>query len=82
MEWKILEYLAEHPYTRQRYIASACHTWLCSEQFLNALHNLYKGGFVDCDYHHDSAQMEFYNLWYLTDKGKCVIMNTENKERN
>ena len=80
MEWKILEYVRDCPYCRQRYIAKACHTWFLNEDFLNALQRLYKGGFIDCRYHHDPAQMEFYNEWYLTNKGECAIMNVENKE--
>jgi hypothetical protein len=27
-----------------------------------------------------SNGMEFFYKWYLTNKGKCAIMNTENKE--
>ena len=73
MEMKILEYLSQHPYSRQRYIAGACRTWLCSEEFLTSLHNVYKSGLVVCEYHHDPAQMEFYNLWFLTDKGKEAV---------
>lgn len=80
MERKILEYINEHPYCRQRYIASAYHIWLCDKNFLNALYRLHKDGFIDCESHNDSAQMEFFNLWYLTDKGKRAIMNIENKE--
>ena len=82
LEMKILRYLADHPYTRQRYIASFCHLWLCNEEFLTSLHNVYKAGLVDCEYHHDPAQMEFYNLWYLTDAGKCAIINTEIRKGN
>lgn len=66
IERLILEYLARNPYSRQRAIAAYCHLWLCDEKFLNALQNLYKQGWIDCKFVSDSANIEFYNLWYLT----------------
>ena len=78
---KILEYLAKRPYCRQRYIASACSMWVCDYQFLNSLHSLLDEGFINREFYHDPAQRDFYYLWYLTDKGKSVIINTENEER-
>ena len=80
LEIKILNFLSNHPYSRQRVIASRCHLWLCDEYFLDALHNVYKAGLIDCEYRHDFAQMEFYNLWFLTDAGKSAIIDIENKK--
>ena len=76
---QILRFVAVHPYCRQRYIASALNTWLCSERFLDSLHYVYKQGWIDCEYHHDPAQMEFFNLWYLTEAGKSAIIDLENE---
>lgn len=80
LEFTILKFLEKHSYSRQRAIASRCHLWLCDQCFLDALHKVYKEGLINCESRHDFAQMEFYNLWYLTDAGKCAIMNVENKE--
>ena len=76
MENKILNYIAEHPYCRQREIARACHIWLCSQLFLDSLYNLYKNKLIDCEYFSDPANIEYYNKWYLTEAGKCAIINT------
>lgn len=76
MENKILNYIAEHPYCRQREIASGCHVWLCNQLFLDSLHNLYKNELIDCEFFSDPANVEYYNKWYLTEVGKRAIINT------
>lgn len=77
---QILRFVACHPYCRQRYIASALHTWLCSERFLDSLRYAYKQGWIDCVSIHDTANLEFYNKWFLTNDGKSAIINLENEK--
>lgn len=66
MKEKIYAYIKAYPHCRSRYIASTLHVWLCDIEYLSALQELYKEGKIDCEYHHDPAQMEFYNEWYVT----------------
>jgi hypothetical protein len=77
---QILLALRNDPYTRQRYIASACHVWLCSERFLDTMQYMFKCGLIDCVSVNDPAQMEYFNLWYLTDDGERAIMTIENRK--
>ena len=66
IERRIIEYLARNPYSRSRSIAAYCHLWLCDDEYLNALHTLYKQGWINRRPFSDPANMEFYYEWYLT----------------
>lgn len=80
MDRKILEAIAAMPGCRQRSIASAIGVWQCDAIFLECLRNLRAAGLIYRIDHSDPANMEFFYKWYLTNKGECAIMNTENKE--
>lgn len=77
---QILLTLHNYSHIRQRYIANACHTWLCSERFLDTMQYMFKCGLIDCVSVNDPAQMEYFNLWYLTDDGERAIINIENRK--
>lgn len=80
MKRKILEAIAAMPGCRQRSIASAIRVWQCDATFLECLRDLRASGLVFRISHSDPANMEFFYKWYLTDKGQCAIMNTENRK--
>ena len=80
MDRKILEAIAAMPGCRQRSIASAIGVWQCDAIFMVCLHNLEDLGFIYRENFSDPANMEFFYEWYLTYKGECAIMNTENRE--
>lgn len=80
MDKKILETIGAMPGCRQREIASAIGVWQCNSIFMGCLHNLEDLGFVYRENYSDPANMEYFYKWYLTDKGKYAIMNTENRE--
>ena len=65
MKEKIYNYIKANPGCRQREIASALHIWLCSKEFLNALHELQDEKKIGCSVFQDPAQMEYYYRWYL-----------------
>ena len=80
MDRKILETIGAMPGCRQREIASAIGVWQCNAIFMRCLYDLEDLGFIYSESYSDPANMEHFYKWYLTDKGKCVIMNTENRE--
>lgn len=80
MKRKILEAIAAMPGCRQRSIASAIRVWQCDATFLECLRDLRASGLVFRISHSDPANMEYFYKWYLTDKGKYAIMNTENRK--
>lgn len=79
-ELKILNFISNNPFCRQRNIAAHLYTSITNQQFLDAMFKLYKENYINCYFFSDPANLEYYNQWFLTDKGNCVIMNTENKE--
>ena len=80
MDRKILEAIAAMPGCRQRFIASVIGVWQCDGLFLNTLNALEEWGLIRRENYSDPANMEYFYKWYLTDKGKCAIMNTENRK--
>lgn len=62
---KMYDYISQHPGCRQRNIASACHVWLCSSEFLMTLHDLKREGKIRDETYSDPANMEYYNKWYV-----------------
>lgn len=73
IDLQILLYLHEHAGSRQRYIASACHVWLCDAIFMGAIRDLHDLGLIRNESINDPAQMEFYYKWYLTEKGEKIV---------
>ena len=69
MDKKILETIGAMPGCRQREIASAIGVWQC-----NAIGCVYR------EKQSDTADMEDFYKWDLTDKGKYTIMTTDNRE--
>ena len=80
MDRKILEYIGANAGCRQRSIAKSIGVWQCDAIFMGCLHNLEDLGFIYREDYSDPANMEYFYKWYLTDKGKRAIMNTENRE--
>ena len=68
MKEKILEYLSKYPGARKRDIASELHVWVASKELSNALYELLSEGRVFRRLHRDSANMEFYDKWYVVDE--------------
>lgn len=67
MKEKILNVLRNHPGLRKREIAAyvSCHHFT----FITLLYEMEEDGLVATKYHHDPAQMEFYDEYYITDSG-------------
>lgn len=65
MKEKILVYLVSHPDSRKRMIASGIGVWQCDINFLSAMHELERAGFIKSTYHRDYANMEFYGTFCL-----------------
>lgn len=67
MKEKILNVLCEHPGLRKREIANYlyCHHFT----IISLLDEMKKDGLVITKYHHDPAQMEFYDKYYITSSG-------------
>lgn len=63
MKEKILVYLAAHPDSRKRMIASGIGIWQCDTQFLAAMCELERAGQIKATYHKDYANMEFYDTF-------------------
>lgn len=63
MKEKILVYLVSHPDSRKRAIASAIGVWQCDINFLSAMCELERAGFIKSTYHSDPANMEFYDTF-------------------
>lgn len=71
MKEKILNVLCEHPGLRKREIANYlyCHHFT----IISLLDEMKKDGLVTTKYHHDSAQMEFYDEYYITNFGLTFL---------
>lgn len=65
MKEKILVYLVSHPDSRKRSIASEIGVWQCDINFLSAMRELERTGFIKSTYHRDYANMEFYDTFCL-----------------
>lgn len=65
MEEKILQFINSNPGTRKRYIASSLGVWVGNQAFLSTMHKLERDGKICHLTHHDPAQMEFYDEWYI-----------------
>lgn len=65
MEEKILQFINSNPGTRKRYIASSLGVGVSNSSFMRAMRNLTKEGKICYVAHHDPAQMEFYDEWYI-----------------
>ena len=65
MKEKIMVYLAAHPHSRKRMIASEIGVWQCDTQFLAAMCELEQAGFIKSTYHRDIANMDFYDTFCL-----------------
>ena len=63
MKEKILIYLAAHPDSRKRMIASGIGIWQCDTLFLAAMCELEQAGQIKATYHRDYANMDFYNTF-------------------
>ena len=75
MKEKILKTLQQHPGLRKREIASylQCHHFT----LITTLHEMEEDGLVRTVAHHDTAQMEFYDRYYLTDSGAQELVFLE-----
>lgn len=71
MKEKILTYLSVHPDSRKRMIASGIGIWQCDTQFLAAMCELEQAGYIKATYHRDYANMDFYDTFSLTAKGRA-----------
>ena len=71
----ILRILREHPGLRKREIASYlnCHHFT----IITTLHEMEEDGLVRTKYHHDPAQMEFYDRYFITDEGAQFLIFLE-----
>lgn len=65
MKEKIMIYLAAHPDSRKRMIASGIGVWQCDTQFLAAMCELEQAGSIKSTYHRDYANMDFYDTFCL-----------------
>lgn len=77
MEKKILAYLNRWPGARKREIASSLQIWLCDKLFLDTMSKLKNDRLIKSITINDSANMEFYDKWYLTEAGYRAIMNVD-----
>ena len=66
MKEKILVYLASHPDSRKRMIASDIGIWQCDAHFLAAMRELEQAGQIKATYHKDYANMDFYFTFSFT----------------
>lgn len=66
MEQKIISIILGNPGARKRYIAHLLGVWQCDPTFLRTMNNLERKGLIFCSEHHDPAQMEFYDKWFVT----------------
>lgn len=66
MKEKIMVYLAAHPHSRKRMIASEIGVWQCDTQFLAAMRELEQAGQIKATYHKDYANMDFYDTFSVT----------------
>lgn len=75
MKEKLLKIIREHPGLRKREIASYlnCHHFT----IITTLHEMEEDGLVRTVYHHDSAQMEFYDKYFITDEGAQYLIFME-----
>ena len=65
MKEKILIYLAAHPDSRKRMIASGIGIWQCDTLFLAAMRELEQAGQIKATYHKDYANMDFYDTFSI-----------------
>jgi Mn-dependent DtxR family transcriptional regulator len=65
MREQILEYVAAHPNCRARSVASHLHQW--GPEVSIEMHRMANEGLLKSTYHHDAAQMEFYDTYELPD---------------
>ena len=63
MREQILKYVAIHPNCRARNVASHLHKWVCEISI--EMHQMADEGLLKSTYHHDPAQMEFYDTYEL-----------------
>ena len=66
MKEKILVYLASHPDSRKRMIASGIGIWQCDAHFLATMRELEQAGQIKAAYHKDYANMDFYDTFSVT----------------
>ena len=48
-ELKILNFISNNPFCRQRNIAAHLYTSITNQQFLDAMFKLYKENYINCD---------------------------------
>ena len=63
MKEKILVYLAAHPDSRKRMIASGIGIWQCDTHFLATMCELEQAGQIKATQHKDYGNMEFYDTF-------------------
>ncbi len=68
MKEKVYEYLRENPGARKCDIASELHIWLGDKYLSNMLYELLQEDRVFRRLHKDSANMEFYDKWYIVNE--------------
>lgn len=67
MKERIIKVLREHPCgLRKRDIAGYLGVWVCN--LAKPMADLEIAGTVSRTYHADPANMEFYDIWYLTER--------------
>lgn len=65
LEEKIMNYISDHPGSRERDIANALHMNLTSLILFNAFNNLVKNGVLHSEIYRDVDNMEFYDMWFV-----------------
>lgn len=77
MEEKILSYLNRWPGARKRSIARGAKIFSVNGEFLRTMSKMENAGLIQRITINDPANMEFYDKWYLTEAGYCVIMDVD-----
>ena len=60
---EIYEVIKNNPGIRKRYIASELNTTVLS--LLDTMNHMRAQGMIRAEYYQDSANMEFYDKWYI-----------------
>ena len=60
---EIYEVIKNNPGIRKRYIAYELNTTVLA--LLDTMKHMVDQGMIRAEYHHDTANMEFYDEWYI-----------------
>ena len=82
LELEILNYVGLHPNSTQKEIATACGVGVYDALFLGAMMDLHDLQLmVNVAVPNPEKETEFLYKWWLTSKGKNVIMEAQKQER-